>query len=513
MNDRLQNAPIGIIEVSDGNIVDSVNDAARELIDLEGSAAGAAVDDVMPRSVEDSLVDAFTGAAVTTTEFEEYYPALDRWLAVSIIPVADATTVYLQDVTPRRRQEETIERLQAERDRTGVVDAVLSDVLADLVAASSRDEIGETICTGLGETDLYEFTWVGERSVGRDGLVVQASAGETGETFAAVRETLEADVQTPEERAVETGRLQTSQPLAEDGALPDAIRMAGFADGVQSVLAIPLVSGSNVHGVVGVYAAGTDAFSERERRSFKTLGEIAGFAITATRNQTLLLSDAVTEITFDVGSASALATLSDDLDATVTLTGVVPQDRDAILCFVELESERIGEFDRVAATTAGVENARLISETASGGSVELELCGSSPLLAVTSLGGSVRRATFDDGAGRVVVDLPQDSDIQRLTNTITDSEGVDIVAKRERDRSVTTARELRDELEDQLTDRQRTVLRTAYLADYFESPRGSTAEQVAASLDITGSTLLHHLRASQRKLLDVFFEEETATTD
>ena len=43
------------------------------------------------------------------------------------------------------------------------------------------------------------------------------------------------------------------------------------------------------------------------------------------------------------------------------------------------------------------------------------------------------------------------------------------------------------------------VLRTAYLADYFESPWRSTAEEVASALDITGSTLLYHLRAGQRK--------------
>jgi hypothetical protein len=85
----------------------------------------------------------------------------------------------------------------------------------------------------------------------------------------------------------------------------------------------------------------------------------------------------------------------------------------------------------------------------------------------------------------------------------------EILAKRDRERSVTTAREYRDELASRLTDRQEAVLRTAYHANYFESPRGSTAEEVADSLDITGSTLLHHLRASQRKLLDAFYETES----
>ena len=38
-----------------------------------------------------------------------------------------------------------------------------------------------------------------------------------------------------------------------------------------------------------------------------------------------------------------------------------------------------------------------------------------------------------------------------------------------------------------------------------------TAEEVAASLGITGSTLLHHLRASQRKLLEAFYDEHDDT--
>ena len=61
--------------------------------------------------------------------------------------------------------------------------------------------------------------------------------------------------------------------------------------------------------------------------------------------------------------------------------------------------------------------------------------------------------------------------------------------------------------------RQRTVLQTIYLVDYFESPRGSTAEEVAASLDITGSTLLHHLRAGQRKLLDAYLDGQTQISE
>ncbi|MUW14346.1 GAF domain-containing protein [Halorubrum sp. CBA1125] len=508
MDEPFQHAPIGIVEVSTDGAVTAINEAARSLIDAD-DAVDSPLAEVVPRSVDDSLLGAFEGTA-TDTSFEEYFPDLDRWLAVSVVPVDDGGVVYLQDVTERRRYSQSVERLRRERKRTDVIEAVLSDVLAELVGATSRAEIAETIARALGETDLYEFAWVGERDIGSDDLVVRAVAGETGDTFAAIRDALDDDaVRTVEERAVERGCLQTVQPLADDPQVAESVRIAAFADGVQSGLAIPLAYGSNVHGVVGVYAGGTDAFADRERASFETVGEVAGFAVTAARNRQLLLSDSVAELTFDVGDGSVLSRLSRSLDARVTLDGLVPHGGDALLCFVSIEDADVEAVEAVAVDIDGIEAVRTIRGSESDCTVELAVCGSTPLLAVSSLGGTVRRASFERGAGRLVVELPPDGDVRRVADTVSREYDMEFVAKEQRDRSVTTAREFRDELNDRLTERQRTVLRTAYLADYFESPRGSTAEQVAASLDITGSTLLHHLRAGERKLLDVYLDGDT----
>ncbi|WP_338742280.1 bacterio-opsin activator domain-containing protein [Haloplanus salilacus] len=506
MDDRLHRAPIGVLDVSTEGVVLDSNEIGQRLIDAT-DPTGVPLADVFPRSVDDTVLTAFEGASVTETDFEEYYPELDRWFAVSVVALDEGGAVYFRDVTERRRERRSLRRLREERKRTELIDDVRSDILAALVDATSREEIAETISRGLGETELYEFAWVGERDMGPGDFVVRAVAGETGETFGAVRDAVEDEtVTTPEERAVRDGQLQTIQPLTDSSTVPEPVRTAGFADGVQSALSIPVVYGPNVHGVVGIYASGTEAFSERERASFETLGEIAGFAITAVRNRNLLLSDSVAEITFELGDDSVLARLSQTLDSTLKLEGMVPQADDALLCFVSVEGDGI---DRVDHETTGMETitaTRVIDESDSGGSVELTIRGSTPLLAISSLGGTVRRASFDDGTGRLVVDLPPDGDVRRIVDTLSREYDVEFVAKEERKRSVTTAREFRDELDDRLTQRQRTVLRTAYLADYFQSPRGSTAEEVAASLDITGSTLLHHLRAGQRKLLDAYLD-------
>jgi predicted DNA binding protein len=428
------------------------------------------------------------------------------------VPGNDRIAVYVQDVTDRRRHEQTVNRLRDERKRAAVINDLLSDILEELVGASSRGEIAEMICERLGETSLYEFAWVGERDLGDAHLTVRAAAGNTGETFDAVRKALDDNATTPEERAVEEGRPQIVQPLPEESTAPEGIRMAAFADGIHSMVAIPLHYGSNVYGVVGVYAEGQDAFSNRERSSFETLGEIAGFAVNAVRNRSLLLSDTITEVTFNVREGSALAAVTGDLDVEMNLEGLVPHCEGRLLCYIAVE----GSVEAVADALAeeqGVTDVRLIGETDSRGSFEVEFQASTPLLAVANLGATVQTAAFEDGVGQVVVELPPDEDVHRMANALTREYDADIAAKRERERSVTTAREYRDELGSRLTDRQETVLRTAYHANYFESPRGSTAEEVADSLDITGSTLLHHLRASQRKLLDAFYETESYLTD
>jgi hypothetical protein len=52
------------------------------------------------------------------------------------------------------------------------------------------------------------------------------------------------------------------------------------------------------------------------------------------------------------------------------------------------------------------------------------------------------------------------------------------------------------------------VLRTGYLAGYFDWPRRSTAEEVADTMDISSATLHGHVRKSLRELLDVFFTDD-----
>lgn len=506
-DDRLAACPVGLVRVTDGT-VQTANDAAADLLGTERAAlAGTEATEAFPTSVEATLSRLFLdGEPTERREFEEYYPDVDRWLAVTVAPGESVTDVYLRDVTDRVMAKRRVTELEGELDRLSIITDLLSDVLVGIVDASDREEIAETICERLGGTDLYEFAWLAEREPGGDGLRVRAAAGATGETFERVKDHL---AETPERAAAESGEVRVVQPVADDPDVPAAIRQAAFADGIQSALAVPLTYGDTTYGVVGVYAASQDAFSERARESFTTLGSMAGFAVNAARNRNLLFADTVTELTFDVTDRDApFVSASATLETTIAVEGTVPQDQDRVLCYVTAdESDGEAAADQLR-TEDGVETVRVVADHDEETRLEVVVSEGTPLRTVSALGVTVGGATYEDGRGRITAELPSGEEVRRVAEAIRRRFEADTVAKVERDRSVTTAGELREELSDRLTDRQETALRTAFLAGYFESPRDSTAEEVGDALDITGSTLLHHLRAGQRKLLDSFLDAD-----
>lgn len=506
MDGPSSHAPVGILTVEYDGTVTDCNEAARDLLECSaGEAVDESIDRVFPDSVEATVPGAFDTTLDRKRSVEEYYPSLDRWLDVTLVPVDGHVLLYVDDVTDRYREKRRTEHLRDDLDRLTVLNELISEILADLVDAASREEIAETICRRLGETDIYEFAWVGERELGGDDLVVRAAAGRTGRTLDEIEACLDEST-IPEERAIASGESVVVQPIGDDQDIAEPIRRAAFADGLQSLLAIPLVYGSSVYGVVGVYTAEQDAFSERERSSFETVGEMAGFAVNATRHRNLLLSDTVVELELQVADPTApLVAAAAETDVPLSLDGLVPKGEE-LLCYLVAEDSPIAAVEESLQAHDGVWDVRVIGEYEDGGVLEVRLGPRTPLGLLAASGVTVRSAAFADSEGTVTIECSPEEDVRRIVDALSREYEADVLAKRERERDVTTAREFRDELRDKLTDRQENALRTAFFAEYFQSPRGSNAQEVAEALDITGPTLLHHLRAGQRKLLEEFFE-------
>lgn len=509
MDERLERAPVGLVTATETGTVLVANKRAHELLSLDAEtvAGEPSLSELFPASVEDTVPRLFETGTFEQQEFEEYYPELDRWLSVTVLPTGDEVTLYFRDCSDHYQGRRAIGELRGELDRLTNINALISDVLGELIAASTREEIAATICERLGDTELYAFALMAERELSGDTMTIRAASGSTGRTLDAIENTFDGDAVGPEQRAVESGEPQLVQPVGEEMAVPEPVRRAAFADGIQSMLAVPLTYGSSVYGVVSIYATDQDAFSERERTNFETVGEMAGFAINAARHRSLLLSDTVAELTLEIhDEQDPFVHSTATEDGRFSVEGVVPQHDEPLLCYLNVKGGSVEALADTLMSHERVEGCRVLGTHEDGGSLEVSLASTTVIDRLTELGATIQSGSYVEGTGELVVDLPPAEDVRRVAEHITSEFDSSVRAKREKERVSQSPEEFRDELGDALTERQENALRTAFFADYFESPRGSSAEEVANALGITGPTLLYHLRAGQKKLLAQYFD-------
>ncbi|MDS0473429.1 bacterio-opsin activator domain-containing protein [Natrinema sp. 1APR25-10V2] len=515
MDDVLDGMTEGVLVADADWRITRANAVVEDLLERErDTLIGADIRDVFPRSAASTFHEHFGGdtperAAIS---FEEYFPELAVWLRVRTTVMGESLAVYHRDITDRKELEREREDREAELARLDRINDIIQQIIRDLVGATTREEVERMVCERLAATDLYEFTWIGDREMTGDQVAPRTAAGEYDGILDLVIEG-GADAATgPEYTAMQTGETRIVRHLVDDESVPEPVRREAFARGLQSSIAVPLRYGDTTYGVVGVYATRPDAFSEREQESLETLGVATGFVINATRQRNLLLSDTVIELSFRLTDPDVFfVAASAQLDCTLVVEGIVPLDEASLLCYVRIEGADPDPLLEMVEPRDGVDAGRVVhTATDEGGFVEITVSASSAALVLVTHAAPIRTAEFDRGTGLIVAELAPSGDVREVVEALGEAfPQSELLSKREHERPVETAQEFRSTLHERLTDRQRNALQTAYHGGYFESPRDSTAEELAETLGISSPTLHYHLRAGQKKLLNAFFDENT----
>lgn len=403
-----------------------------------------------------------------------------------------------RDIASRVERERALEQRRDELATLNRITELLLDVTRDLVEADSRLALEETICERLADSPLYRFAWIGERELDGDRVHSRASAGADEGYFEdlPVSET-EAPGQAPVADALRTGEVQVinvDDPDFEPGGV------AATAHDVASIAGVPLSHDDTVYGVLAVYATRPDAFSEREQAGFRVLGETVGFVVNAVKRRKLLFADSVAQLEFVVDDAEAmLPRLATSLDCDIALVGYADAGSQWIV-YLDVEGADPSALADELAGESPVDRSRVIADQRERRRVEVTLSGLDLLDAVASVGGTVAEATAEPGEGRIVLEIPADADVRETVNLLTERlPTASLVAQRDRDRRPERPAGSDGPLS-ALTARQREVLTVAYRAGYYQWPRESTAEEVAATLDIAPATLHAHLRKAERTL-------------
>jgi predicted DNA binding protein len=309
--------------------------------------------------------------------------------------------------------------------------------------------------------------------------------------------------------ALEDGALTVVERLATDERVPEPLREEALANGAESCLVAPLSYADTVFAALVVHAPRPDAFSDREAVAFETLGRVVGFVINATNNRRLLLGKTAVEVEFTIDGTDAwFPSLAERLDCTVVVTGVVPTEGGSLLEYATVEGATATAVRAALTEHPAVEEARVLATDDERCSLECTVPeAKTGLRAVAEYGASVQSARATSGTGTVVARFPSAVSAREAVSVIeTGFDGAELVAKRVVDVSDRSVLTVRQRVSDRLTDKQLAALRAAFLAGYYDYPRGTTAQDLAGSLDVAPSTLHQHLQAAQGKLLSTVFE-------
>jgi len=416
-------------------------------------------------------------------------------------PAIDGFVVYTRDVTEQREYER---QLESQRERLAALNQlndVVHGVAGAVVDQSTREEIERIACERLAASPSYEFAWVGEPDPESQAVNVRASAGTDGYLDAVSLSVDPNDPggEGPTGRALRTGEIQTVNDVHSDSGYE---RWRDLADeyGFRSSAAIPIRYEDTTYGVLNVYADRSDAFREQEATVVEHLGNLVGHAIAAAERKQALMSDAVVELEFRIRETADAIGAATMPETPITLERAISVSDGDFLVYGVVEEGSVDEVRALSETVPFWESVSVIGEGVDGVRFELRFSDPPLMSTVASLGGSVRRVVLGDDL-RVTARFPQDVDVREVVDAVRAEYGsAEAVARRQVTEHDQQSGHLADVWSDALTERQRTVVETAYFAGFFEWPRATSGEDVAASLDISGPTFSQHLRAAERKV-------------
>ncbi|ELY87631.1 PAS/PAC sensor protein [Natrialba hulunbeirensis JCM 10989] len=417
----------------------------------------------------------------------------------------DGYAVFVRDSSA---QHEVLESVRAERDelrRAVSVGERYRAVTAAVLEATDHEAVEAMVCEALAAGAGYAFSWI-DRTTGADREGRRTTSGDHGgsEVDAATIERLvpaewvDGERESPDDDSVSESESAVAVTTVMDEQHGDELTLAS----------VPLTYGDTTYGRLSVATARPDAFSADEQQWLATAGRQIGYAITAVRRRNLLLSDRVVELDVRCQDATSFfVDVSQRLGCRFELESLVPISESTQLYYLRLEDAPPAEVFDLAADDPGIDDCRLLETDPDGWRIEVVVEGSSPARTLTEYGLTVLEAITEDGATTITAEAAAETNVRTVLEGLRSAfPSSTLLGKRETERTVQTAREFRDGLEERLTERQVTALRAAYFGGYYDWPRESTAEEVADAMGISSPTLHNHLRKGQHELLRTFFD-------
>ena len=442
-------------------------------------------------------------------------PEQTQDIADHLAATAGATFGRIEHEESVRDREQELAAQNRRLQELNRVNDIIREIDQVLVQATTLEEIESAVCERLTHDNRFALAWIGDVHDGQ--LELQAWAGDVQDYLDDVDLSADAERAEPTLAAARTNE-PSHVPNVADRLREEPWRKVALASGLHSVLSIPIQYNGVRYRVLSVYAAETGAFDALTRDVLIELGDTIANAMNAVETRRAMLTDSVVELELTIEDAeTALTRLAAETEGELAVRGTIPQQEGGTRVFVAVRECQPDVFADAADQSRRVDYVAALDgddESTDEHRFELVVTGETIPAALATSGATAHTITITASGARVVAELPQSIDVRTFIERMEGRfPGIDLVARRDSERSEPTGDDWASALTEDLTDRQREVLQTAYLSGYFEWPRDRTGEEVAESLGINQSTFNRHLRVSEQKLFARLFDQRSPPSE
>ncbi|MDL5360818.1 GAF domain-containing protein [Halalkalicoccus sp. NIPERK01] len=423
------------------------------------------------------------------------------------IDLANTLGATLETAWNRAADERRLARQNEELARLDRLNGLIREIDTALVQADSRAAIERAVCDRLAASDQYAFVWIGDRDPATETITPREWAGvDTGYVDdLSIPTDGTSSERNPVAAAARTRDTQVVADIATETRFTP-LREATLEQGARSCLAVPLVYEESLYGVLTVYADHSQP-DERDHAVLAELGRTIAHAIAAVETRETLRTDRVVELTLQCREANTpLCRLARQAECEIEFEGFVRQSDDELDVFFTASGVPAEELATASEQVRAITDLLRLTDQADTALFRARVAEPALAARIVEQDAVVRTLTIENGAATAVVDVPHVATVREFIERLQrDAPGLELLARRTRDRPLKTRNTFRAICEGCLTTKQLTALETAYFSGFFESPRLRTGQEVAESLGVSQPTFTTHLRAAQRGVCDLLF--------
>lgn len=409
-------------------------------------------------------------------------------------------------------QEQTLEQQNHRLNRLSQINDVIRNVQQTLIQASTRNEIIEDVTTLLGDIDRYAFAWLGEYDESDDVVHPLSWAEIDTEYIDTVSGRGNAEVHNLATEAVRSDDIVIEQNLLKQPEW-EPERQYVLRHGFNSVAAVP-VSQQGESYVLFLHGRTASEFEGPEQEVLAELGTAIGYGIQNVVQTEAMDSAKRIELDIRVEDPQFVcARLSKATGGQVTYKGGLFCEEDQFTAFLEVGTAADND---VVETVSQWEVIDSITELSQKDGVKVyQIRGPVPPMITTlrDVNGRLLSLVSMDGTCELSVELLPCTDVRTFVDQLEAKySAVELVSRKNRPTRREPHNPLEVEIQNTLTDRQLEAIETAHYSGFYEWPRETTAEELAAALDISSSTYQYHLRAAERKVVETVLNDQSFVT-